>query len=80
MKGITAEAEEAPIFFRWDESVVDMLVREAYSVTYGARELRRAIQKRIEDPLAEEMIRARDTAIRSIFVTAEEDGLKIDLT
>ncbi len=72
--------QERSIFFRWDESVVDMLVREAYSVTYGARELRRAIQKRIEDPLAEEMIRARDTAIRSIFVTAEEDGLKIDLT
>jgi ATP-dependent Clp protease ATP-binding subunit ClpA len=71
--------QERSIAFRWNDSVVDMLVREAYSVTYGARELRRVIQKKIEDPLAEEMVRARDTAIRDIFVTAEGDHLKIDL-
>ena len=71
--------QERSIAFRWDESVVDMLVHEAYSVTYGARELRRVIQKKIEDPLAEEMVRARDAAIREILVTAEEGRLKIDL-
>jgi ATP-dependent Clp protease ATP-binding subunit ClpB len=71
--------QERSIAFRWDESVADMLVHEAYSVTYGARELRRVIQKKIEDPLAEEMVRARDTVIQEIFVSAAEDGLKIDL-
>ena len=44
------------ISVRWTESVVDWLVKEGYSVTYGARNLRRLIQKKIEDPAAEQMI------------------------
>src|SRR5699024_8940886 len=33
----------------WDESVLDYLVKKSYSQTYGARNLRRTIQKDIED-------------------------------
>ena len=38
------------IAFLWDESVIDALVKKSYSVTYGARNLRRTIQKELEDP------------------------------
>ena len=40
----------------WNDDVVKYLVKEGYSVTYGARNLRRLIQKKIEDPAAEKMI------------------------
>ena len=63
---------ERGIDFSWDGSLADLLVKEAYSITYGARELRRVIQKKIEDPLAEEMVRPRTEAIRSIRAEAKD--------
>ena len=71
--------QERSIDLSWDESVIDMLVHEAYSITYGARELRRVIQKKIEDPLAEKMVQARDSAIRCVRLTTDGEGLKISL-
>ena len=77
---VGAVLSERNISFSWDDSLVDFLVKEAYSVTYGARELRRIIQKKIEDPLAEEMVKPREDSIRSIAVSASEDGpvIRID--
>lgn len=40
----------------WTDEVIRLLVDKGYSVTYGARNLRRLIQKEIEDPAAEKMI------------------------
>ena len=40
----------------WDASIRDYLVKEAYSVTYGARNLRRTIQRSLEDPISEAII------------------------
>ena len=48
--------DERHIRFSWDDSVIDYLVRESYSVQYGARNLRRLIQKQIEDAVAAEII------------------------
>lgn len=70
---------ERNISFTWDESLVEMLVKEAYSITYGARELRRIIQKKIEDPLAEEMVKPRDGSIRSIKVSAVNGELSVKI-
>jgi ATP-dependent Clp protease ATP-binding subunit ClpB len=39
----------------WDEKLIDYLVEKGYSVTYGARNLRRLIQKEIEDVVAEKL-------------------------
>ena len=44
------------IALSWTEDVPAWLVRKGYSVTYGARNLRRLIQKEIEDPSAEAVI------------------------
>ena len=43
----------------WEESLVDYLVKKGYSVTYGARNLRRLIQKEIEDLIAGKLIELR---------------------
>ena len=56
----------------WDESLRQLLVKEAYSVTYGARNLRRTIQRQLEDPISEKIIDSFENPISSIHVTVEE--------
>ena len=56
----------------WDESVLDYLVRKGYSVTYGARNLRRLIQKEIEDTIAQKLIERRGEETARIVLTADE--------
>ena len=64
--------EEKSIVLTWDDSLLDYLVREAYSVTYGARNLRRTIQKKIEDEIARYIIENRGREIRHIALSAQE--------
>ena len=62
------------IDFTWDESVVDALVKKSYSVTYGARNLRRTIQRELEDPIAQKIIESFVTPLHTLHASAEEDG------
>ena len=66
------------IALSWDESLVDFLVKEAYSITYGARNLRRTIQKHVEDPIAEKIIDSCFEPIRAISLTAQDGAVKLD--
>ena len=63
----------------WDDSVLDYLVKKGYSVTYGARNLRRLIQKEIEDAIAAELIARRGQGVESIRLRAGNDKIVIDL-
>ena len=63
----------------WDESVRQMLVKKAYSVTYGARNLRRTIQRELEDPISEAIIDSFENPISSIHIRVEEDAVKLDI-
>ena len=62
----------------WDEKLIDYLTGKGYSVTYGARNLRRLIQKEIEDAVASALIEKRDHPVRRIRVSAGENGVSID--
>ncbi len=62
----------------FDENVREFLVKKAYSITYGARNLRRTIQKELEDPISERIIESFETPISSIHITA--DAQKITVT
>ena len=65
---------ERGIAFTWDESVIDALVQKSYSVTYGARNLRRTIQKELEDPIAQKIIESFVTPIHTLNASADEAG------
>ncbi len=41
-----------------DPSAVEFLIEKGYDPTYGARPMRRAVEKHLEDPLAEELLRS----------------------
>ena len=62
----------------WDDSVLQLLVKKAYSVTYGARNLRRTIQRELEDPISEKIIDSFDSPIGQIWVTAVEDQIHLE--
>lgn len=52
----------------------DMLAKEGFDPTYGARPLRRVIQKRLEDGISEEMLRGHFTAGDTITVDVKDDN------
>ena len=42
-----------------DPSAIEFLIDKGYDPTYGARPMRRAVEKFLEDPLAEELLRGK---------------------
>ncbi len=61
----------------WEEDVVAHLVKKAYSVTYGARNLRRTIQRELEDPISERIIDSFESPISAIHVRMDGEKLRI---
>ncbi len=61
----------------WDDAVRRHLVKEAYSVTYGARNLRRTIQRLLEDPISEKIIDSFEKPISSIHVSMNGDRVNL---
>ncbi len=68
---------EKGITLTWDEAVLEHLVKASYSQTYGARNLRRQIQKDLEDPIATKIIDGYMYPISHISVTAGENGVSV---
>ena len=69
--------ERKNIALTWDDSLVDHLVCEGYSVTYGARNLRRLIQKQVEDQIAEGIIARRGESSSQIMLSAENGKVEV---
>ena len=63
--------------FNYDDAIVDYLVKKSYSAAYGARNLRRTIQKEVEDELATRIIDSYDNPITQIKATAENEKVAL---
>ena len=63
--------------FRYDDALVDYLVEKSYSLTYGARNLRRLIQKELEDPMASRIIDNFEHPITQISATAQDGAVQL---
>ena len=77
LRDLRSVMEERRIAFEWDGSVIDYLVEKSYSIAYGARNLRRQIQKDIEDAIAAEIIDKHKGQVRSITVAAVDGSVVI---
>ena len=69
---------ERGIALSWTPEVVDYLVKKSYSITYGARNLRRTIQKDIEDPMAEAILDSFEHPITQMRVRVEDEKIHLD--
>ncbi|MBI4684051.1 MAG: ATP-dependent Clp protease ATP-binding subunit [Nitrospirae bacterium] len=56
-----------------DQAVKEMIVRNYYQPNYGARPMKRAIQKEIENPLSEELLKGRFKGVSKIRVVLEAE-------
>lgn len=56
------------------DEVVDWLIEKNYQPSYGARPMRRAIQRHIEDPLSEEILRGKFKDVKKVNVILENDA------
>ncbi|HEV7924650.1 MAG TPA: ATP-dependent Clp protease ATP-binding subunit [Verrucomicrobiae bacterium] len=58
-----------------EPAAMDFLVEKGYDPTYGARPMRRAVERYLEDPLAEEILKGSLQANEAITVVVEEGKL-----
>ena len=61
-----------------DEGVRGYLVQKAYSQVYGARNLRRTIQRDLEDPISEKIMDSFDAPISALRVTVKDDRIVVE--
>ncbi len=78
LKELQDSLRDKGITFTYEPSLVDYLTEKSYSITYGARNLRRCIQKDLEDPMATRIIESYETPITQIRARAQDGAVVLD--
>lgn len=71
---VTEQLKARDLHLTISEGMRDLLVREGYDPDMGARPLRRAVRKYIEDPLAEYLLRLDQDVSGEIVAALDEEG------
>ena len=75
---LVGSLKDKGITFAYDDALVDWLTEKSYSITYGARNLRRTIQKDIEDPVATKIIDSYEHPVTQVRTTVRDGAVAID--
>ncbi len=76
---VAQQARAQGIELEVTQEVREMLAREGFDPQFGARPLRRAVQRLIEDPLAEEILLGRFSEGDTVVAALDEDGTLVFL-
>jgi len=81
LEGLYARTTEMGFTVEISDVAKDFISEKGYDADYGARPLNRAIQKYIEDPLAEEIIQSKldEGDMISIKMDKKKENIKIDI-
>ena len=77
IKGVGKRLADLPVTLEVDDSAIDLIVEQGFDVTFGARPMKRAIQKMIENPVAESIIKGETKPNTTICLTAENGKIAI---
>ena len=77
MKDLHKRLQEQEISMEVTPEAKEKLVEEGYDPAYGARPLRRTIQRLVEDPLAEDLLQGRYKAGDTVKVDVTKDGISL---
>ena len=77
LEELRASLEDKSLHFSYDDAVVDYLVKKSFSQTYGARNLRRTIQKELEDVMAAKIIDSYENPVTQLKAVMEDDKLTL---
>ena len=69
---VTKRLAERNITFSYDDAACNLLIEKGYNKEYGARPLRRAVQRNIEDTFSEKMLRGEFGEGDAISLTAKD--------
>ena len=72
---VTERLKGKKLVLALDEKAKDFLVDKGYDPTYGARPMRRSVERYLEDPLAEEILKGNLHEGDPVRVTAEDNKL-----
>jgi ATP-dependent Clp protease ATP-binding subunit ClpC len=75
---VRSRLKEKEVKLTLTKEAKDFLINEGYNITFGARPLRRAIQRHVEDPLAEEMLKGNLKKGKTIRVKMKEGKLSFE--
>ena len=76
LERLRAMLAERNIILQLDYSAKELLMREGYDPSYGARPLKRAIQSHIQNPLAVKLLQGEIVAGQTVHVSAKDDQLE----
>jgi ATP-dependent Clp protease ATP-binding subunit ClpC len=79
LKDVEKRLSEESMTLRLTDAAVEFLVEKGYDEKFGARPLKRAIQRYLEDPLSERILMAEFSAGDEIEVDVDDDGEKLTL-
>ena len=77
LKELQDNLSDRGLCFTWDANLLSWLSDKAYSMTYGARNLRRTIQREVEDPISEKIIESFEKPISSIHIGVEQGNVVV---
>ena len=78
LRELQQSLSERGLALSWDDSLRAYLVKKAYSMVYGARNLRRTIQRDLEDPISEKIIESFESPISSIRICVEGEHITLE--
>jgi len=78
LKDVRKRLAEEELMLKLTDQATDFLVKHGYDEQYGARPLKRAIQKFIEDPLSEKILMGEFSRNDEIEVDVSPDGERLD--
>ncbi|MFQ5537885.1 MAG: ATP-dependent Clp protease ATP-binding subunit [Gemmatimonadota bacterium] len=79
LEDVRGRLKEEELTLRLTDDALEFLVEEGYDEKFGARPLKRAIQRYLEDPLSEKILTAEFSAGDEIEVAAAPDGKGLTL-
>ncbi len=77
---VTARIREKQITVTLDAPAHELLIEKGYDPTYGARPMRRAVERYLEDPIAEEILRGTIKGGDQVVVTRDGEKLSFKVS
>lgn len=79
LRELQGSLAERGLSLSWEPDVEEKLVSDAFSTEYGARNLRRTIQRQLEDPVSEAIIDSFETPISAIHAVLTDGKITLDI-
>ncbi|SHE27564.1 ATP-dependent Clp protease ATP-binding subunit ClpC [Marinitoga hydrogenitolerans DSM 16785] len=75
LKDLEKRLKEKDLHLKFKEEAVDLLIEKGFDPIFGARPLRRAIQRYLEDPLSEEILKGRFKESDRIIIDVKDNNI-----